>query len=283
MMATPTVFLIGADKGGVGKTTVARTLIEYLTAQEISTRAFDTESPKGALHRFHPKITEIVDVTEVSGQMRIFDTVSDSSVTVIDVRAGLLSSTLRTLRNIEFLDSAKKGQLTFVVFHILGSSIESLNEIKDLSGFARDCKYFLVKNFINETSFFEWDQPTHSSYFKKFADAVEITIPKLNERAFEEIELASVPFAAFIANKDKNGDIANYSFVLRGYVRHWLSPKCGTRTIALSSRKSFNSRKSLPIPAPRRAVRARKSRRRNRLAGRSRSGKYNARRTELLG
>ena len=223
MMATPTVFLIGADKGGVGKTTVARTLIEYLTAQEISTRAFDTESPKGALHRFHPKITEIVDVTEVSGQMRIFDTVSDSSVTVIDVRAGLLSSTLRTLRNIEFLDSAKKGQLTFVVFHILGSSIESLNEIKDLSGFARDCKYSLVKNFINETSFFEWDQPTHSSYFKKFADAVEITIPKLNERAFEGIELASVPFAAFIANKDKNGDIANYSFVLRGYVRHWLS------------------------------------------------------------
>jgi MinD superfamily P-loop ATPase len=70
MMATPTVILIGADKGGVGKTTVARTLLDYFTAQEIPTRAFDTEAPKGALHRFHPKITEIVDVTEVSGQMR---------------------------------------------------------------------------------------------------------------------------------------------------------------------------------------------------------------------
>ena len=31
-MATPTVILIGADKGGVGKTTVARTLVDYLTA-----------------------------------------------------------------------------------------------------------------------------------------------------------------------------------------------------------------------------------------------------------
>jgi hypothetical protein len=143
-------------------------------------------------------------------------------VTVIDVRAGLLSSTLRTLRNIEFFDSAKKGQLTFVVFHILGASIESLNEIKDLSGFTRDCKYFLVKNFINETSFFQWDQATHSSYFKKFADAVEITIPKLSERAYEGVELASIPFATFIANKDQNGDTASYSFVLRGYVRHWL-------------------------------------------------------------
>jgi len=222
-MATPTVILIGADKGGVGKTTVARALLDYLGTQGIPTRAFDTESPKGALHRFHPKISEIVDVAEIAGQMRIFDTVSDSSVTVIDVRAGLLASMLQTLSNIEFLGSAKTGQITFVIFHILGSSIESLNEIKNLSSFTKDCKYFLVKNFINDTSFFEWNQATYSSYFKKLNDAVEIKIPKLTERAYEEVELVSVPFSTFIANKDQKGDPANYSFVLRGYVRHWLA------------------------------------------------------------
>jgi MinD superfamily P-loop ATPase len=78
-MAKPTVILIGADKGGVGKTTVAHTLVDYLTAQGIPLRAFDTEAPKGALYRFHPKITEIVDVTEVPGQMRIFDSRSQTS------------------------------------------------------------------------------------------------------------------------------------------------------------------------------------------------------------
>jgi hypothetical protein len=222
MMAKPTVILIGADKGGVGKTTVARTLLDYLTVQGMPLRAFDTEAPKGALCRFHPKITEIVDVTEVPGQMRIFDTVSEANITLIDVRAGLLSSTLHTLHNIEFLDSAKKGELTLVVFHVLGSSIESLNEIQSLSSFTRDCKYFLVKNFINETTFFEWDQVTHSLYFKKLADAVAITIPKLNERAYEQLEVTSVPFVNFIANKNQNGETANYSFVLRGYVRRWL-------------------------------------------------------------
>ena len=221
IMGQPTVILIGADKGGVGKTTVARTLLDYFTTQEIPSRAFDTEAPKGALHRFHPKITEIVDATEISGQMRIFDSLSDSTVTVIDVRAGLLSSTLRTLRNIDFIESAKKGQLTFIVFHILGSSIGSLSEVDDLSGFTRDFKYFLVKNFINDTSFFEWDPKTHSSYLKS-SEAVEITIPKLKERAYEEVEVASVPFSGFISDKDRNGEPANYSFVLRGYVRHWL-------------------------------------------------------------
>jgi hypothetical protein len=221
-MAKSSVIMVGADKGGVGKTTVARTLLDYFVAHQVPTRAFDTEAPKGTLTRFHPDISEIVDITATSDQMRIFDTISDTSVTVIDVRAGLLSSTLCALRDIGFLDSAKKGQLIFVVFHILGSSIASLNEIEDISRFTTGGKYFMVKNFINNTSFFEWDLGTHSSYFKKLKDAVEITVPKLNEMAYEQVEIASLPFTTFIANKNPNGDEANYSFVLRGYVQHWL-------------------------------------------------------------
>jgi hypothetical protein len=53
-MPKPTVILVGADKGGVGKTTVARTLLDYLTAENLPARAFDTEFPKGTLKRFHP-------------------------------------------------------------------------------------------------------------------------------------------------------------------------------------------------------------------------------------
>ncbi len=215
-MAKPTVIVVGADKGGVGKTTVARTLLDYFTAHQMATRAFDTEAPKGTLKRFHPDISEVVDVTTVPDQMRIFDTVSDSSVTVIDVRAGLLSPTLRALRDVGFLEAVKKGQLSFIVFHVLGSSVASLNEIEDTSAFTGDASYFLVKNFINNTSFFEWHEATHSSYFKKIKTAVEIIIPKLNEMAYEQVELASVPFLTFIANKDPKGDAAKYSFVLRG-------------------------------------------------------------------
>jgi len=221
-MAKPTVVVVGADKGGVGKTTVSRTLLDYFTAHHVPTRAFDTESPKGTLKRFHPDVTDVVDVTSVSDQMRIFDTLSESNVTVIDVRAGLLSPTLRALKDIGFLDSVRKGQLNFLVFHILGSSIASLNEIEDTAAYTGDSRYYLVKNFINNTSFFEWDQATHAAYFKKHKDAVEIAIPKLNEMAFEQVELASVPFLTFVANKGPKGEAANYSFVLRGYVRHWL-------------------------------------------------------------
>jgi len=223
-MAKPVVIVVGADKGGVGKTTVSRTVLDYFSANNVPTRAFDTEAPRGTLKRFHPEITEIVDMTSTSDQMKIFDTLNAvaPSVTVIDVRAGLLSPALASLRDIGFLDAAKKGQITFSVFHILGPSIASLQEIAETAKFVGDANYFLVKNRINDTTFFEWDPKTYNSYFKQIKGASEISIPKLNEMACEQVEVASQPFVSFIANKDAKGQTANYSFVLRGYVRHWL-------------------------------------------------------------
>ena len=43
----PTLILVGADKGGVGKTTVSRALLDFFARKNILTRAFDTENPRG--------------------------------------------------------------------------------------------------------------------------------------------------------------------------------------------------------------------------------------------
>jgi hypothetical protein len=54
-------------------------------------------------------------------------------------------------------------------------------------------------------------------------DAVEVTTPKLNEMAYEQAELAGVPFSDFIANRNEDGQTASNSLVLRGYVRTWMN------------------------------------------------------------
>jgi hypothetical protein len=48
-----------------------------------------------------------------------------------------------------WVTSTTKDQLTFAVFHILGPSIASLDEIAETATFLGDARYFLVKNFIN--------------------------------------------------------------------------------------------------------------------------------------
>jgi hypothetical protein len=224
-MPRPAMILVGADNGGAGKTTVSRALLDFFGSRKVTTHAFDTDHPRGALVRFHPGITDVVDVASVPDQLKIFGTIASSSaqVTVIDIRAGLMQQTLRALRDIGVIDKARKDQLALAVFHILGPSTASLEEVAETAKFLGDARYVLVKNFVDDTTSFDWDQQTYNSYFNRIKDAVEIKVPKLSEMACEEVERSSVPFASFIADRKANGEFASNSFVLRGYVRHWLN------------------------------------------------------------
>jgi hypothetical protein len=220
----PVVLMVGADKGGVGKTTVTRTVLDYLASKNTLARAFDAEYPRGTLARFHPDISEVVDITTAADQMKMIDTLATSEikVSVIDIRAGLLAETLEAFTDVGFFDLVHEGEFNFGLFHVVGSSVASLDEIAEVLPYAKGKHYFIVKNFINDTSFFEWNPTVYRNYFKGAADAVEVNIPKLNEMAYEQVEITGVPFADFVANRQSNGQTGGNSLVLRGYVRTWL-------------------------------------------------------------
>ena len=220
----PAVIIVGADKGGVGKTTISRALLDYLASCNVLTRAFDTETPRGTLYRFHPDETSVVDMTSTSDQMKILDTLATAQikVSVIDVRAGGLTPAFQALEDTGFLEAVREGEVTLIMFHVLGSSISSLDEIAEIAPYVEDAHYFLVKNHVNDTTFFDWDPITHRKYFEKVNTAGDIVIPKLNEMSYEQVEISGTSFSAFVNNRLADGEGANHSFVLRGYVRTWL-------------------------------------------------------------
>jgi hypothetical protein len=63
----PVMVLVGADKGGVGKTTVVADYVRVLKP-----RLVDTQVPNGDLRGFYPD-AEILDLAATSAQMKIFD------------------------------------------------------------------------------------------------------------------------------------------------------------------------------------------------------------------
>lgn len=219
----PTLILVGADKGGVGKTTTSRALLDYFARRNVLARAFDTEHPRGTLRRFYPSITQIIDLESVADQMKVLDTMSSAAqkVTVVDLRAGALSTALDTFEKIGILEAARSGQFDLGLFHVVGPSIASLDEMGEVAKFTKGIDYVVARNFINETNFFEWDEKTFKKYFAGLSNAREIEVPKLNEMAYEAVDLAGATYSDFIANKKQNGDEAKFSFVLRGYVRKW--------------------------------------------------------------
>lgn len=221
----PTLILVGADKGGVGKTTVSRALLDFFARKNVLTRAFDTENPRGTLKRFYPAITEIVDLGNVAHQMKVLDTLESANVpvTLVDFKAGNMTYSLDLFERIGVLEAARNGMFNIGLFHVIGPSIASLDEMAEIVKYMQGVQYVMSRNFINETNFFEWDQGTQRKYFSQVPKGHEINIPKLNEMAYEQVDLSGVTFKDFIDNRAADGQPGKFSFVLRGYVRKWCS------------------------------------------------------------
>ena len=208
----PVIVLVGADKGGVGKTTVARAVADYLQALE--PRLIDTQVPAGDFRGFYPK-AEVLDLTATTGQMQIFD--RPVPLTIIDVGAGLLARTVATLEKVGILNDVRAGTVRVVLLYLLGPSVASLSEVveanRTISG---KLELFFVKNHINATEYYGWDKDS------RFGDALAamkprmIDVPQLDEIAAESVQQRGQPFSSFMT------DAAN-SRILRGYVADWMS------------------------------------------------------------
>lgn len=204
-MGHPLLVIVGADKGGVGKTTISRVLMDYFAAQGMDARAFDTQTPNGVLKRFHPAKTEMVDITTLDGKMKVFDNLNAAAVTVLDLAAGLLSPTIATLRDTGFVDMVKEGLANIIVLHVVGSSVASLEEVKTITAAVDGLKLFVVSNPVSDT-------PTPRA---ALGDAIVVDIPKLNDGTFQAIDASSLPFTGFCADTK--------SPIMKGYTVRWLA------------------------------------------------------------
>jgi hypothetical protein len=142
----------------------------------------------------------------------VFDNLAKAPITVLDLRAGLLSKTLQRLSDIGLLEAVKAARIRLTLLHILGSSVASFQEIAGTSAVLAGGKHYLVKNHVNEATFFSWSSDAAEAL--KMGSGI-INVPKLDELAMEHVETLGVPFSAYNENPDN-------SMVLRGLVRNWL-------------------------------------------------------------
>lgn len=201
----PVIILIAADKGGVGKTMITRALLDYLAKYGLPIRAFDTEPGAPVLKRFYPP-AETLAADTVPGQMALVDAASNAAVTVVDCKAGLLSSIIKAFGRIHLLDDVKAGKLHLVLLHIIGPTVASSQEIETVMAGLKGADIIRVNNMTNP----------NATFAPRGDRQVVMTVPYLEEEAAEAVDQAGVGFAAFAGNP-KN------SRVLRGFVDAWLS------------------------------------------------------------
>ena len=206
-MPIPRIILVGADKGGVGKTTVARVLIDRAVQLGPPPRVVDTETTPGVLKRFYPN-AEVLDVRTVAGQMAALD--KPAPLTIVDIRAGLLLVVLRALRDAGLLADAARGEIKFVIAHVVGPTYASYSELaaaREITNGAGSTGvlHVVIKNYVSEGQVFEWIEPTAST----------VLVPHLDDIAATAMDAENVMPETFAADLNK-------SRILRGNVRHWL-------------------------------------------------------------
>ncbi len=215
-MTSPLIIMVGADKGGVGKTHVCRAVRDYMESPELKDfprpRLLDAQFPRGDLVQFCPDV-EIINITDISDQMKVFDTLS--GVTIVDIPAGLLGYTLKACDDARLLDDVRAGTLRMALMHVLGPSISSLDEIAEATAMlGTAANHFIVKNHVNETNFFEWDQESPYARSLRALKDVTIDVPHLDTVSNEAVQQAKAPYIDFVASPA--------SRTLRGRVAKWL-------------------------------------------------------------
>lgn len=220
----PTLVFVGAQKGGVGKTTISRLLLHWLEENRRSHVAFDTEVPFGSLIRFYRDKTELLDIDDVAAQMRVFDAVhadSSGSAFVVDLRAGYLYRILDLLGDLRILRDAQEGAFNIIFLHIMSGSLESIREISETVDRFSGARHIVVTNPANGLDLTDWETSDVRASFERVG-GIELNIPALNKLAYNENDRSGATFSQFINNKQPNGLEANYSYVLRAYTRDWV-------------------------------------------------------------
>ncbi len=216
----PRLILTHGEKGGVGKSTVARIIADYLRSRDAAFRAYDAEGATGQLLRFHPEATDPVAVESAAGIAPVLDYLMDGSaqrLALVDLGARSGEDVKQWLYRAGALEEAEAARLGITVVYVLGGAVDSVGHLKEcFASLGRDVNYVIAKNFGVAGKFEVYDNSKVRQELLA-AGAREIEIPALDGSVYQSVDRASVSFSAFA-----DGRGGEFGFTERRYCRTWL-------------------------------------------------------------
>jgi hypothetical protein len=127
-----TIHLIGGEKGGVGKSLVARILAQYLIDHAQAFQAFDADRTHGALLRFYAQYTQPALLDDFHSFDRVVEAAAaDPHKTVlVDLSAQSFAPLVRWMEDSRVLETASELQLTITYWHVMDAGRDSVQLLR---------------------------------------------------------------------------------------------------------------------------------------------------------
>jgi hypothetical protein len=154
--AASVIHLIGGEKGGVGKSMVARLLAQYFIDHEWPFVGFDTDRSHGSLRRFYADYASEALVDQYEALDRIVEAaVARPGVRVlVDLAAQTHEPLVKWMDESGVLDMGNLSGFTLKYWHVMDNGRDSVDLLaKLLDRFGHRVNYVLVRNQLRGTDF----------------------------------------------------------------------------------------------------------------------------------
>jgi hypothetical protein len=152
----PHIHFIGGEKGGVGKSLVARILAQYLIDRERPFLGFDTDKSHGALMRFYAGYASPVVVDRYESLDAIVEAAAEDPhrSILVDLAAQTQDALTQWMDDSGLLELSSELGLAITYWHVMDSGRDSVDLLKKLlDRFGSRLNYVLVQNHIRGDNF----------------------------------------------------------------------------------------------------------------------------------
>lgn len=215
------IHFIGGEKGGVGKSVVARLLAQWFIDRSVPFAAVDGDLSHGALVRSYADFTQVVDLTDSASADQIVDRALGADRRVlIDLPAQSIRSLWAWLSGANVLDFAKEMGVRLSFWHVSDGGFASVSEIEralDLFGDHFDHK--VVKNHGRSKDFSQFDESAAKRRLDELGGRI-LELPELDSTAMYKVDRLGASFWSAIHGNQAEG--LGLRALERQRVRLWL-------------------------------------------------------------
>jgi hypothetical protein len=221
------IHFIGGEKGGVGKSLVARVLAQYFVDRSIPFTGFDTDKSHGALLRFyadfaapavldrHDSLDPIIERALEDPQRRI----------LVDLAAQTQQSLGKWLEDADVVNLAQEHGLTLTWWHVMDAGRDSVDLLRQwLDQFGGRIKLVIVLNEVRGDRF-EILAASGELARAEALGASVISLRRLPDTTMQKIDQHGVSFWAAVNHADRAA--SGLGLLERQRVKVWLNRAYG--------------------------------------------------------
>ena len=216
------IHLVGGEKGGVGKSLVARLLAQYFIDRGIPFLGFDADRSHGALLRFYAGYASPVVVDRYES----LDTIVEAALAepgrtvLVDLAAQTQEPLANWIESSSLLDLEEEAGIEITYWHVMDSGRDSVDLLRALlDRFGSRMRYVVVLNRVRGEDFAILDASGERERALALG-ARFVEIRKLQEGVMNKLDARSTSFWA--AANGAGGPGAPLGFLERQRVKTWL-------------------------------------------------------------